>query len=159
MTKLAAAKIANSVGLPMVIANGRRPGILDAILNGTARCTSFGKHSAAMPHRKRWIAFGRAVRGALRIDDGAKKALINQGKSLLAAGITSVSGEFEMGAAVRITDQRGRVIASGLVNYSSDEIARIKGRKSGEIQAILGRKDFDEVVHRDNLVLLDGETS
>jgi glutamate 5-kinase len=153
-TKLHAARIACASGLMTVIANGHTPGILRGVLDGTARCTRFGASTATMSHRKRWIAFGRAVRGAIEIDDGARNALMNQGKSLLAAGITGVTGAFDMGAAVRIRDGSGKDIACGLVNYSSDDLARIKGCKSGEIRAILGRKDFDEVIHRDNLVIL-----
>lgn len=80
--------------------------------------------------------------------------MLEQGRSLLAAGITAVDGSFDMGAAVRILDSTGKDVARGLVNYSSADIDRIKGCKSGNIQSILGRKDFDEVVHRDNLVIL-----
>ncbi len=153
-TKLDAAKIACASGYVMAIANGHRPGIVRDVLDGKALCTTFGKAVEAMSHRKRWIAFGRATKGAIRIDDGARRALLDQGRSLLAAGITSVDGAFDMGAAVRILDAKGQDIARGLVNYSSDEINRIKGCKSANIQSILGRKDFDEVIHRDNLVIL-----
>jgi glutamate 5-kinase len=153
-TKLDAARIACASGYVMVIADGRHPGIVREVLDGKARCTTFGKSLAIMPHRKRWIAFGRATKGAIRVDDGARRALLDQGRSLLAAGITGVDGEFGMGAAVRIIDGSGKDVARGLVNYSSADIDRIKGCKSANIQAILGRKDFDEVVHRDNLVLL-----
>lgn len=153
-TKLEAAKIACASGLVMVIANGRRPNIVRDVLDGNAPCTTFGKSVAVLSHRKRWIAFGRSTRGAVRIDDGARRALLEQGRSLLAAGITSVDGSFDMGAAVRILDATGKDVARGLVNYSSDDINLIKGCKSASIQSILGRKDFDEVIHRDNLVLL-----
>lgn len=153
-TKLHAARIACASGLVTIIANGRTPGILRSVLDGTARCTRFGASTAVMSHRKRWIAFGRATRGAIVIDDGARNALVTQGRSLLAAGITGVTGTFDVGAAVRIRDRSGRDIACGLVNYSSGDLDRIKGCKSGEIRAILGRKDFDEVIHRDNLVIL-----
>lgn len=153
-TKLQAARIACASGLTTVIANGHTPSIIRAVLDGTARCTRFGASNEAMSHRKRWIAFGRAARGAIEIDDGARNALVRRGKSLLAAGITELSGTFDLGAAVRIRDKSGKDIACGLVNYSSADLAKIKGCKSGEIRAILGRKDFDEVIHRDNLVLL-----
>lgn len=153
-TKLQAARIACASGLTTVIANGHTPSIIRAVLDGTARCTRFGASNEAMSHRKRWIAFGRAARGTIEIDDGARNALVRQGKSLLAAGITELSGTFDLGAAVRIRDKSGKDIACGLVNYSSADLAKIKGCKSGEIRAILGRKDFDEVIHRDNLVLL-----
>jgi len=154
-TKLTAAKIANSMGVPMVIANGGHSNILHAILNGKAECTIFGAANIGMSHRKRWIAYGRAARGEICVDDGACNAILRQGKSLLPAGITSVTGEFEMGAAVRIVDAHGAAIAAGLTNYSSEDIARIKGLKTAAIQATLGHKDFDEVIHRDNLVILE----
>ena len=88
------------------------------------------------------------------MDDGAKKALVSGGKSLLATGITAVHGDFDVGAAVRIVDTQHRPIACGLVNYSSEDIERIKGCKSSAIRTVLGRKDFDEVIHRDNIVML-----
>lgn len=153
-TKLDAAKIACASGYIMAIADGRRHGIVREVLDGTARCTTFGKSLAIMPHRKRWIAFGRASKGVIHVDNGARRALLEQGRSLLAAGITGVDGAFDMGSAVRIIDEMGKDVARGLVNYSSDDINRIKGCKSANIQAILGRKDFDEVIHRDNLVIL-----
>ena len=153
-TKLAAVKIACAAGLPVVIANGRRPHIVRDILSGEGRGTLFCAHEAALCHRKRWIAFGRKTAGVLKVDDGAEKALLSAGKSLLPAGVVGIEGEFGIGAAVRVVDSTGREIARGLVNYSSADIARIKGLKSKDIKAILGRKDFDEVIHRNNLVVL-----
>jgi glutamate 5-kinase len=137
-----------------VIANGRRPHIIADVLAHKARATVFGASRDALSHRKRWIAFGRSARGALYVDDGARTALLSQGKSLLPAGVTKVEGVFDVGAAVKILDGTGRQIACGLVNYGSEDIARIQGRKSKDISVILGRKDFDEVIHRNNLVVL-----
>ncbi|MBI2432774.1 MAG: glutamate 5-kinase [Candidatus Hydrogenedentes bacterium] len=154
VTKLEAARIACRSGVPAVIANGHHSDIIHGVLAGAAKCTVFSPSEISIPHRKRWIAFGRATRGTLRIDDGARNAILNQGKSLLAAGIVEVEGKFDVGAAVKIRDLAGRDIARALVNYSSQDIQRIKGRKSKEITGILGQKEFDEVVHRDNLVLL-----
>jgi len=153
-TKLAAAQIACAAGLRTIVANGHRPNAVANALDGAGPMTVFDSGQSALPHRKRWIAFGRASRGALVVDDGAARALLEHGKSLLAAGITALEGTFDVGAAVKIRDASGRDIARGLVNYSSKNISRIKGRKSAEIKEILGRKDFDEVIHRDNLVLL-----
>jgi glutamate 5-kinase len=153
-TKLIAAKIACAAGVRTVIANGHHADIIQSVLDGTARCTTFGVSGEALSHRKRWIAFGRATRGILEIDDGAARAVMEQGRSLLAAGITGVRGTFDMGSAVRIAVNGHREVACGLVNYSSAEIDRIKGCKTAEIQAILGRKDYDEIVHRDNMVIL-----
>jgi glutamate 5-kinase len=153
-TKLEAARIGAASGLPVVIANGKREGVIHSVLNSEGAYTLFEPADAALSPRKRWIAFGRAARGALQVDTGARAALLEQGKSLLAAGITEVQGDFEQGAAVRILDPDGHDIACGLVNYASAEIQRVQGCKSSEIQGILGRKDFDEIIHRDNLVLL-----
>ena len=153
-TKLSAARIATAAGVRCVIANGFREGVIHGVLGGEIPCTQFLPAHAALSHRKRWIAFGRSARGMIRIDDGARSALLNCGKSLLPAGVTAVEGQFESGAAVRIMDSAGELIARGLVNYGSEEIRRIMHHKSAEIATILGHKDFDEVVHRDNLVVL-----
>ena len=153
-TKLTAAKIACAAGLRTIIANGHRPGVLRQVLAGEGPSTTFYASPEAMSQRKRWIAFGRSARGRIAVDAGARKALIERGSSLLAAGITSVQNKFEAGDSVRIVDAEGLDIARGLTNYSSSQIERIKGRKSQEIEALLGRKDYDEVIHRDNLVIL-----
>ena len=151
-TKLEAARIATAAGVDCVIASGRLDQIIHRVLAGEAPRTRFFPAKVAMPHRKRWIAFGRTTTGVLHIDEGACNALLNKGKSLLPAGIVRVEGKFDAGAAVRIVDGEGRTIARGLTNYSSESIAAIKGRKTREIASILGHKDFDEVVHRDNMV-------
>lgn len=153
-TKLDAVKIAFAAGVPVVIANGHRKNIISDVLLNKAPCTCFVGHQPALSHRKRWIAFGRTIHGMLVIDDGAKNALINRGTSLLSAGILDVRGNFEVGDAVEIVDREQIPIARALVNYNSLDIRRIKGRRSQEIEPILGHKDYDEVVHRDNLVLL-----
>jgi glutamate 5-kinase len=137
-----------------VIANGRRPNIIHDTLAGQGVGTTFYSSRDSLSQRKRWIAFGRAARGLIRVDDGARNALLKQGRSLLAAGITGVEGRFRMGDAVRVTDAENHDIARGLVNYSSEDIERIKGCKSTQIDAILGQKHFDEVIHRNNMVVL-----
>ncbi len=154
VTKLVAARIASAAQVRTVIANGRRPNILHDTLAGHGVGTTFYSSGDTLSQRKRWIAFGRSARGLIRVDDGARNALIKEGKSLLAAGITSVEGRFRMGDAVRVTDAENHDIARGLVNYSSEDIARIQGCKSAQIDAILGQKHFDEVIHRDNMVVL-----
>ncbi len=154
VTKLIAARIACAARVRTIIANGRRPNIIRDTLTGQGVGTTFFSSRETLSQRKRWIAFGRASRGVICVDDGAKKALLSQGRSLLAAGITGVEGRFQMGDSVRIADAQHRDIARGLVNYSSDEIERIKGCKSKDIETILGRKDFDEVVHRNNMAVL-----
>jgi len=153
-TKLEAARIATAAGVPMIIANGHHPDVIHGVLDGTAPCTCFTPVDDALSHRKRWIAFGRAHSGVLQIDEGAQRALVDQGKSLLPAGVTIVLGEFEVGDAVTIRTAAGQDIARALVNYNSRDIRKIMGHHSREIEALLGRKDFDEIVHRDNLVLL-----
>ncbi|MBI1318519.1 MAG: glutamate 5-kinase [Candidatus Hydrogenedens sp.] len=153
-TKLDGAAIATSAGVPVVIANGHRPNVIREVLDGTAPCTTFLPSGEALSHRKRWIAHGRAVKGRITIDSGALSAVVDKGRSLLPAGIVAVQGEFDPGAAVEIADESGRVIARALVNYSSAEVRAIIGRKSNEIAGVLGHKGVDEVVHRDNLVLV-----
>lgn len=153
-TKLAAAKIACAAGVPVALANGRRPHVIPAVLEGKAPSTFFGVSREALSHRKRWIAFGRKISGVIHVDDGARRALIEHGKSLLAAGVARVEGPFSMGDAVRIVDSAGREIAIGLVNYSHGDLERIKGCQSKDIAGVLGHKDFDEAIHRDNLVVL-----
>jgi len=153
-TKLEAARIAAAAGVPVIIANGNRQGVVRGVLEGTVPCTVFAPARESLSHRKRWIAFGRVMQGQLIVDDGARKALVNQGKSLLPAGVVEVRGEFDVGAAVLVRDAAGHDLARGLVNYSSRDVARIRGKKTVEIAGILGHKDFDEVIHRDNLVLL-----
>jgi len=153
-TKLEAAKIACAAGLPMVIANGHRPNVVPDVLAGACPATIFGASTDALSHRKRWIAFGCQAQGSLVVDDGAVAALVKGGKSLLPAGVTAVRGTFGVGAPVEVEDERGQAVAAGLANYASDDIARIMGRQTHEIAAILGRKDFDTIIHRDNLVVL-----
>lgn len=153
-TKIEAAKIATAAGVDCVITSGTQELILHRILAGEAPRTRFFPAKEVLSHRKRWIAFGRSASGTLYVDKGARTALVDHGKSLLPAGVTGVEGRFNAGAAVRITDASGTIIARGLVNYDSDALQEIQGRKSNAIAAILGRKDFDEVVHRNNMVVL-----
>lgn len=153
-TKLAAASMATAAGVPVAIANGHRREVIREVLSGAGPCTVFTVTKEALSHRKRWIAFGRQAVGRLAIDGGAKRALLESGKSLLPAGITQVVGDFEVGAAVEIVDDSGIPIARALVNYSSADIRAVLGKRSAEISNILGHKDFDEVVHRNNLVVL-----
>lgn len=153
-TKLEAARIATAAGVPVAIANGHRKQVIHGVLDGSTPCTLFTPRTDAIPHRKRWIAFGRATQGTLHVDAGAVRALIERGKSLLPAGVVRVDGVFEPGAAVQIVSPEGRPIARALVNYSSEDIARIMGRKTHEIEALIGHREVDELVHRDNMVLL-----
>ncbi len=152
-TKIEAAEVAVNSGVTMVIADGRRPNVLADIVAGKQIGTKFLPVAERLRSRKRWIAFGASVRGSITVNDGAREMICGGGKSLLAAGITDVSGGFSSGDLVKVLDQQGNQFARGLVNYSADEIEKIKGKRSSDIVDILGHKDFDEAIHRDNLVL------
>ena len=155
--KLIAAKIATQAGCRVVIARGADAHPLAAIRSG-ARVTLFTAHATARAARKRWIAGGIRSHGTLTVDDGAARALM-QGKSLLPAGIRRVEGEFERGDAVRVCDVEGSELARGLAAYGSVDAERIRGRKSVEIEAILGYRGRDEMIHRDDLVLLSEKST
>jgi glutamate 5-kinase len=151
VTKLAAARIAMKAGCRMVIAKGNALHPLTAIENGAA-ATWFIPAAEPLTARKRWIAGALNPMGVLIVDDGAAQAL-KRGKSLLPAGIAAIDGEFERGDAVVVRTRGGNEAARGLTAYSSSDIRRIAGHKSGEIAAILGYRGRDEVIHRDDLVL------
>lgn len=152
-TKIAAAEISMNSGVKMVIADGRTPNVITDIASGAQVGTAFTPAEERLCGRKRWIAFGAPVKGSIAVNDGAKTMILDRGKSVLAAGITDVAGSFSSGDMIRILDMAGNQFARGFVNYSAGEIERIKGKRSSEIDGILGHKDFDEVIHRDNLVL------
>jgi glutamate 5-kinase len=154
ITKITAAKIAHAAGVPVAIADGHQERIIHRVLAGETRCTVFLPGDNALPHRKRWIAFGRNVMGAMRVDAGAAHAITHLGKSLLPAGVVEVEGDFEAGDAVQIVGPEGRVLARALVNYSSEDLKQIMGHRTGDIVTLIGHKDFDEVAHRDNMVLV-----
>jgi glutamate 5-kinase len=153
-TKLEAAQKANASGIPMVIASGREPGMLGRLLKDEPVGTYFLPREDRLASRKRWIAFAVPREGRLMVDAGARKALTEGGKSLLPSGIVSVEGEFAAGAAVGLAEQDGPEFARGLVNYDAAELRKIRGVKTKDIERTLGYKGLDEVVHRDNLVVL-----
>jgi len=153
-TKLEAADIARSSGEMVVIANGRRKDVLVDILDGKPVGTLLLPRERKLSSRARWIGFGARPAGTLVIDDGARKALCERGKSLLPSGVVRVEGTFDKGSIVNIVDRKKHTLARGLVNYTSDEATVIAGHKSGEIKGLLGGCPYTEVVHRDNLVLL-----
>ena len=151
VTKLAAARIAVGAGCRMAIANGRRLNPLKAIAEGAA-CSWFLPAATPLTARKRWIAGALKPVGTVTVDAGALKALMG-GRSLLPAGVISVEGEFERGDAVRVLSPDGREVARGLCAYSAADARRIMRHKSGEIEALLGYRGRDEMIHRDDLVL------
>ncbi|QDL06887.1 glutamate 5-kinase [Brasilonema octagenarum UFV-E1] len=153
VTKISAARIAIAAGVRTVIAQGRYPHNIEKILQGEAIGTHFEPQPEPTSARKRWIAYGLVPAGKLYLDEGAVLAISGSGKSLLGAGITVVEGEFDTQDAVQLCDKNGHEIARGLVNYSSSELQKIRGRRSSEIAAILGYVGAETVVHRDNLVL------
>ena len=152
LTKIQAAKIACNSGIPMVLANGSRENVLRDIVLGLNPGTLFVPKEHRMKSRKGWIAYGSKTSGTIQVDAGAEKALIDNGRSLLPSGISGVDGDFNRGSVVKVSGKNGE-IARGIVNYSSEEINRIKGCQSKDISEKLGYKDYEEVIHRDNLSL------
>jgi glutamate 5-kinase len=152
-TKLKAAKRATLYGVGTVIVNGRTPQVLSRLFDGEEIGTYFLPARDRMAAKKHWIAFTKKPRGKPLLDDGARRALVEGGKSLLPSGIKGVDGGFDRGDAVRLCDLDGVEFAKGVINYSLAELLRIMGKKTSEIEAVLGYKYGDEVVHRDNLVL------
>lgn len=151
-TKIRAAEICVGAGIKMVIANGRTAEVLDKALNsqvGTAFLPSIRK----LGSRQQWMIHASTAKGSVYINEGARERIVRGNKSLLPAGVIDVTGSFGAGELVQIVDSSGTAIAKGFVNYSAVDVSLIKGKKSGEIELVLGRKPYDEIVHRDNLAL------
>ncbi|OQZ02500.1 MAG: glutamate 5-kinase [Candidatus Brocadia sp. UTAMX2] len=154
-TKLEAASVVTNAGEAVIIANGRATGVLKKIVQGKPLGTLFLPKEEKMTSRKRWIGYTIKPKGKIYVDDGAIHALREKGKSLLASGVVSVEGTFHKGDIISICGkENGTVIARGLVNYSSKEIERIKGCSTSHIVKLLGYKSYDEVIHRNNMVIL-----
>jgi len=153
-TKIQAATITMKAGIPMIIANGGEENILLRIIDGEPVGTLFMPRKRKMNDREHWILFASASNGRIKVDEGAKTALLKNGSSLLSSGIISVEQEFRSGDPVSIVDAEGVEFAKGISNYSSSDIDKIKGVQSKEIERILGRKDYNEVVYRGNMVLV-----
>ena len=153
-TKLQAAQKAGASGIPMVIASGREPGTLGRVLGGEPVGTFFQPRVDRLASRKRWIAFAAPPQGRLTVDAGAKKALTEKGRSLLPSGVVGVEGEFQAGEMVAVAEADGVEFARGLVNYDADDARKIRGVQTTDIERVLGYRGLDEVIHRDNLVLL-----
>lgn len=154
-TKIQAAKDATSSGIHLVIASGTEKNAITRVLQGEELGTLFVSRENRLQFRKRWLAFGAKIAGSIVVDDGCAKAIRKAGGcSILPAGVFAVQGEFLPGSTVSVIDKDAHELARGLVHYSSAELEQIKGCNSGEIANILGHKNFDEVIHRDDLVIL-----
>ena len=157
-SKVLAAKRVTAIGIPCIIAPGKKKKVLTDIIAGKEIGTLFLPMADRLNSKKYWIAFTLRSRGKLIVDDGARKALLEKGKSLLPSGIIDVEGDFALGDPVTCVDSKGTVIAKGLVNFSSAEIRKIMGLKTAKIEQILGHKDYEEVIHRDNLAITKQNT-
>jgi glutamate 5-kinase len=153
VTKVQAARLATESGVTVLVAGGTTENVLLRAANGEAVGTKFPACRSRLESRKRWILSGLAGKAAAHIDDGAAMAL-KRGRSLLPAGIVNVKGPFDRGDSVNIVGPEGKAVACGVANYSASDLQRIKGRRSGEITQILGYHFGDEVIHRNNVVML-----
>lgn len=157
VSKLQAAEVTMHCGIALVLANGRAPDVVLRVLRGEKVGTRFVP-VRSLPARKRWLAFAPRVRGTIVVNEGAKQRLLH-GSSLLPAGIVTADGDFGAGDLVALKDERGNLFAKGLTNYSADQIRRIAGVPSHQIPRLLGVNGKDEVIHRDNLVVLVPQTA
>jgi len=154
-TKIKAAEIAVSTGSDMIIAKAETDHILTRIIDGEDIGTLFLRNKKSAQARKHWIGYGSRICGFLHVDDGALNAVVNNRKSLLPSGIVEVFGEFKAGEAISICDTKGHVYANGISNYSSEDVEKIKGLKTSEIANVLGFKDYNEVIHVNNMFVLN----
>jgi len=153
-SKLEAARLATYAGENVVIANGRRPDVITAIVAGESIGTLILAQGPAVTSRKRWIGLTAQPMGRLVLDAGAQNAVEQKGRSLLQVGVKRVEGSFQQGDVVSLCDENDREFARGLTNYSSDELKRISGLATGHIADVLGHCPYEEAVHRDNIVTL-----
>lgn len=154
-TKLRSAQAAAKAGIDCIIANGLTKSILSRIVIGEeALGTTIKSENTTFDAKRRWLAYSSNSKGAILVDDGAKTALSQNDKSLLASGIVGVNGNFASGDVISVLDKTGNEFARGLSNYSSSEVKKIKGLKSANFESILGYKGQDEVIHKDNLAVL-----
>ncbi len=153
-SKIIAAKMASENGIIVNILSGKKTGVVMSLIEGKDVGTTIEPQRKRFGARKGWIAFSIRAKGTLVLDDGAVDAIIMKGKSLLPSGIQSLDGDFDRGDAAHCIDMDGRKIAKGLVNYSASELIKILGKKTSQIERLLGYKYSDEVIHRDNMTIL-----
>jgi glutamate 5-kinase len=152
-SKLRAARLATVAGESVILASGKREGVLDAIFRADPVGTLFLPHSSTLPAWKRWLGYTASPRGRLIVDAGAHRAVQEQGRSLLPIGVVQVVGTFGKGDVVSICDPDGSEFARGLTNYPAATVDRLRGLRTAQIQELLGAVPYEEVVHRDNLVV------
>lgn len=159
-SKLRSARDATQAGTPVLILNGAEKGVIGRALDGEDLGTLILPEERSHPlrARKKWIAFFQRPQGSIFVDRGAEEAIRDRGNSLLPAGVDHTKGEFRVGSFVNVRSLDGKTFARGITAYSNEEIERIKGRHSTEIPDILGHSHFEEVIHRDNMVILQNET-
>ncbi len=153
-SKIIAAKKATDNGIKVTILSGKQEGALVSFLHGEKIGTSFKPQKKKFGARKGWIALSIRAKGSLVIDDGAVEAIVKKGKSLLPSGILSLEGDFERGDGVYCIDESGTKVAKGLVNYAASELLKILGKRTSQIEHMLGYKYSDEVIHRDNMTII-----
>jgi glutamate 5-kinase len=153
-SKIEAAKKAAQYGIPTRLVRGDIEDVIPRVLRGEEIGTLFLAREKRLPRKKCWIAFAFKPKGRLWLDEGAEKAIMKRGKSLLPSGIIRVEGDFARGECVEISNKSGTLVGRGIANYSSSDVAQIKGSKSIEIEKKLGYKYTEEVIHRDNMVVL-----
>jgi glutamate 5-kinase len=155
-SKLRAARLATVAGESVVIANGRREGVLDDLFRAEPVGTLFLPQDRTLPAWKRWLGYTAQPRGRLIVDAGAENAVRTQGRSLLPIGVVQVAGSFGKGDVVTLVGPEGEEFARGLSNYAAGELDRVRGLRTEQIRELLGAVPYEEVVHRDNLVVLSG---
>ena len=153
-TKVAAAKKAGKSGAATIVAPGKRDGVIPSALSGQDTGTLFLPAKEGLNRRKHWIAYTLRPSGRLIVDDGAKRAVVEKGTSLLPSGVMQVEGRFERGACIRICGADGKEFARGLSDYGSEEALLVIGHQSSEIETLLGYRYGDALVHRDNMVVI-----
>ena len=153
ITKVLAAKKTMSFGIPTLVVNGLDEKVIENIFAGKNVGTLFWSGKGKIRDRKHWIAHTLKSSGTLTIDEGARKALMERGKSLLPAGLVKVKGNFEFGNALTLMDEEGEEIGRGLVNYNSRDLEQIKGMKTSAVRSLMGESYYEEVIHRDDLII------
>jgi glutamate 5-kinase len=153
-SKLRAARLVTAAGESVIIANGTRTDILDAIFTAEPVGTLFLPHGSTIPAWKRWVGYTAQPKGRLVVDAGARQAVEHKGRSLLPIGVVAVSGSFGKGDVIALVDPEGVEFARGLSNYSAADAGRIRGLRTDQIAAVLGRIPYEEIIHRDNMVVI-----